>query len=183
MKNYYYNGMRKFLVFMFIFLFTTSAVFADGDLWDNFGDTNTYGQKAVSEQDFEKALESKQKKKRRDKNIPKGESFSQSNETEIIKNSTSELPILLVPLPLKIDKKYVLPIGHYQVEGVKENGNVYLKFYQAHDVMAKIPAEETDDDFGEDSINFVKLVPHGDYHVEVRYGGVDFNAYSIIDIE
>ena len=54
--------MRKFLVFMFIFLFTTSAVFADGDLWDNFGDTNTYGQKAVSEQDFEKALESKQKK-------------------------------------------------------------------------------------------------------------------------
>lgn len=175
--------MRKFLIFTLLFSLTVSAVFADGDLWDNFGDTNVYGQKAVSEQDFEKAIESKQKKKKRDKNIPKGESFSQSNETEMLKNSSAELPILLVPLPLKIDNKYILPIGHYQVEGVKENGNVYLKFYQAHDVMAKIPAEETNDDYGEDAINFVKLVPHGDYHVEVIYGGVDFNAYSIIDIE
>lgn len=151
---------------------------ADGDLWDNFGDTNAYGQKAVTDQDFDKALESKKKKKKRDKNIPKGDSFSQSNETEMLKNSTKELPVLLVPLNLKS-----IPIGHYQVEGVRENGEIYIKLYQAHDVIAKIPAEETDDDFGEETINFVKLLPHGDYHVEIIFGGVDFNAYTIIYIE
>lgn len=169
--------MKKFLTFLSIIFIGTSAM-ADGDLWDNFGDTNAYGQKAVTDQDFDKALESKKKKKKRDKNIPKGDSFSQSNETEMLKNSTKELPVLLVPLNLKS-----IPIGHYQVEGVRENGEIYIKLYQAHDVIAKIPAEETDDDFGEETINFVKLLPHGDYHVEIIFGGVDFNAYTIIYIE
>lgn len=154
---------------------------ADGDLWDNFGDSNVYGQESVTDQDFDKALESKQKKKK-NKNIPKGESFSQSNETELLKES-KELPILLIPLALKINENSIIPIGHYQVEGVKEGKDIFLKLYQAHDVIAKIPAEETNDDFGEETINFVKLLPHGDCHVEIIYGGVDFNAYSIIDIE
>ncbi len=174
--------MKKFFTILFI-IFIGSSVLADGDLWDNFGDTNVYGQKAVTEQDFDKALESKQKKKKRDKNIPKGENFSQSNETEMLKNSNKELPVLLIPLTLKVNEKYIIPVGHYQVEGVKENGEVFIKLYQAHDVIAKLPAEETDDDFGEETINFVKLLPHGDYHVEIIYGGVDFNAYTIVDIE
>ncbi len=174
--------MKKFLTLLFI-LFIGTSVFADGDLWDNFGDANTYGQKPVTEQEFNKALESKQKKKKRDKNIPKGENFSQSSETEALTNTTKEPQILLIPLNLKLDNKYLIPVGHYEVEGVKENGNVYIKLYQAHNLIAKLPAEETDDDFDEPTINFVKLRSHGDYHVEIIFGGVDFNAYSIIDIE
>lgn len=174
--------MKKFLIILGI-IFIGCNVFAEGDLWDNFGDTDIYGQKAVTDQDFDKALESKQKKKKRDKNIPKGENFSQSNETEMLKNSTKELPVLLIPLTLKVNEKYSIPVGHYQVEGIKENGEVYITLYQAHDVIAKLPAEETNDDFGEETINFVKLLPHGDYHVEIIYGGVDFNAYTIVDIE
>ena len=138
--------MKKFLIILGI-IFIGCNVFAEGDLWDNFGDTDIYGQKAVTDQDFDKALESKQKKKKRDKNIPKGENFSQSNETEMLKNSTKELPVLLIPLTLKVNEKYSIPIGHYQVEGVKENGEVFIKLYQAHDVIAKLPAEETNDDF------------------------------------
>ena len=154
------------------------------DMWDNFGDSNVYGQKPVTQQEFEKALESKKKKsKKKDKNVPKGENFSQSNETDMIKETTEELPILLVPVNLKIKEGYVVPVGHYLVEGVKEDNVVYIKLYQAHDLIAKIPAEETYDDFGEQTISFVKLVPHGDYHVEIRYGGIDFNAYAIIDTE
>lgn len=176
--------MKKFLIIFVILLLTCGTALADGDLWDNFGDTNVYGQQAVSEQDFEKALESKKKKKKKvDKNIPKGDSFSQSNETEMLKNSTKELPILLIPLELKLDETHILPIGHYQVEGIKENGEVFIRLSQAHDVIAKLPAEETEDDFGEETINFVKLLPHGDCHVEIIYGGVDFNAYTIIDIK
>lgn len=173
--------MKKFFVILSL-IFIGCSVLADGDLWDNFGDTNTYGQQAVNEDEFNKALESKQKKKKRDKNIPKGAEFSQSNETELLKN-TKELPILLIPLELKVNEKYTIPIGHYQVEGVRENGEVFIKLYQAHDVIAKLPAEETDDDFGEETIIFVKLLPHGDCHVEIIYGGVDFNAYTIVDIK
>jgi len=159
---------------------------ADDGLWDNFGDSNVYGQKPVSQKDFEKALESKKKKtknKKKDKEVPKGESFSQSNETDAIKDVTSELPILLVPVGLKVKEGYIVPIGHYLVEGEKTDDGVYLKLFQAHDLIAKIPAQETDDDFGEQTISFVKLIPHGDYHVEIIYGGIDFNAFAIIDTE
>lgn len=173
--------MKKFLTLLLIIFASSDLAFADGDLWDNFGDSNIYGQHAVSEKEFEKAVESKQKKKKRNKNIPKGENFSQSSETEALSQTTKEPQILLIPLNLK--SKTPIPTGHYEVEGVKENGNIYLKLYQAHNLIAKLPAVETDDDFDEPTINFVKLRPHGDYHVEIIYGGVDFNAYTIIDIE
>lgn len=175
--------MRKILSLILILFFTSNLAIADGDLWDNFGDQNIYGQQAVSEQDFQKALDSKKQKqkKKKDKNIPKGESFSQSNETEALSNTTKELPVLLIPLSLKVGAE-IIPVGHYQVEGKKENGQTFLMLYQGHTVIAKLPAEETNDDFGEPSINFVKLLPHGDYHVQIIYGCLDFNAYSVIDI-
>ena len=175
--------MIKIAVFLFIIFFTENFVLAEGDLWDNLGDQNTYGQEAVTDQDFEKALESKKSKKKRDKNIPKGESFSQSNETEALSNTSKELPVLLIPLTLKVNDNSIIPVGHYQVEGVKENGKTYIKLYQAHDVIAKLPAQETNDDFNEPTINFVKLMPHGDYHVKIIYGGIDFNAYTVLDTE
>ena len=177
--------MKKILFLIFAIIIS-QATFAD-DMWDNFGDSNVYGQQSVSDEEFEKALESKKtknKKTRKNKEIQNGENFSQSNETEILNSTISELPILLIPLPLKIKDDYIIPIGHYQVEGEKtDNGEVFLKLYQAHDLIAKIPAEETNDDFGEDIINFVKLKSHGDYHVEILFGNPDFNAFTIVDIE
>lgn len=173
--------MKKIFIYTFLLIFAGNLALADGDLWDNFGDQNAYGQKAVSEEDFQKALDSKKGKKKKDKNIPKGETFSQSNETEIINNTSKELPILMIPLNLKVGDG-VIPIGHYQVEGEKEDGTIYLNLYQGHSLIAKLPAEETDDDFGENTINFVKLIPHGDYHVQIIYGGIDYNAFSVIDI-
>ncbi len=178
--------MKKFLVTLFaLSVASGNFALADGDLWDNFGDSGVYGQKSVTDDEFDKALESKKKKfkKKKNKEIPKGESFSQSNETKMLTETSKDLPILLIPLALKVKEGYTIPIGHYQVEGEKKDGEVYIKLYQAHDLIAKIPAEETEDDFGETSINFVKLLPHGDYHVEIIYGGMDFNAYAIIDTE
>jgi len=176
--------MKKLLsLFVSIIVLSGGYVMAD-DLWDNFGDSNVYGQTPVSEQEFEEALKIRQKNKKKDKNIPKGENFSQSNETEMLTDTTKELPVLIIPLPLKVKEGYTIPVGHYQVEGEKkDNGNIFINLYQAHDVIAKIPAEETDDDFGEDAINFVKLQPHGDCHVEILYGGFDFNAFAVIDTE
>lgn len=175
--------MRKFLVILFaIFIGTGNIALADGDdLWDNFGDQNVYGQKPVSEQEFEKALESKKGKKKRDKNIPKGESFQQSNETEILSKSVQELPVLLVPLNLQVNNQSV-PIGHYQVIGEKKDGKTHIKLYQSHYLIADIPAIETNDDFNEQTISFVKLSQYSTKQVKIIFGNVDFNAYAIVNI-
>lgn len=174
--------MKKFFLTIFTVILCCNVGFCE-DLWDNFGDTNVYGQQSVTDDEFEKALESKQKKKsKKNKNVPKGENFSQSNETQAIIDKSKEPLILLIPVALKF-KDAEIPIGHYEVEGVKEDGNIYFKLYQAHRLIAKIPAQETNDDFGEPTINFVKLLPHGNYHVQIIFGGMDFNAYSIIDME
>ena len=175
--------MKKFLTLLFAIIISAgNFALADGDLWDNFGDPNVYGQKPVSDKEFEQAIESKKGKKKKDKNIPKGESFQQSNETNAILNSAAELPVLLIPLTLENIDHSKIPVGHYQVEGKKENGQVYLKLYQSHDVIAQIPAVETNDDFDEPTISFVKLLPHGENHVQIIYGCTTFNAYSIIDV-
>ena len=80
--------MKKILTIIFGFIILScGTAFAEGDLWDNYGDQHTYGQKAVSDKEFDKALESKKKKKKRNKNIPKGNEFHQSNETQFIKDA------------------------------------------------------------------------------------------------
>lgn len=190
--------MKKFSILLLCIFFLGTLNSYANDLWDNFGDSNVYGQKAVSEEDFQKALESKKSrksspfgktlfekmKKNTNKDIPKGESYSQSNESEIISNTKAELPVLMIPLPLKLNDNYIIPIGHYQVEGEKnDDGEVYIKLYQAHDLIAKIPAKETEHDYEDEAINFVKLEPHGETHVEIIFGCLDFNAYAVVDTE
>ena len=52
--------MRKILSsILILFLAGSNLAYADGDLWDNFGDQNFYGTKAVSDKDFDKAIEIK----------------------------------------------------------------------------------------------------------------------------
>lgn len=176
--------MKKFLVVLFAVIFCAgNFAFAESeDLWDNFGDQNIYGQKPVSDKEFEKALESKKGKKKRDKNVPKGESFTQSNETELLKKSSQELPVLLIPLTLQVSEQTTVPIGHYQVIGEKRNGQTYIKLYQAHYLIADIPAIETNDDFNEPTINFVKLSQYSTKEVKIIFGSLDFNAYAIVNI-
>lgn len=176
--------MKKLIILLFAIIFTTAnASFADGDLWDNFGDQNVYGQEPVSDQDFEKALESKKKKKKRDKNIPKGEEFRQSNETDTINKMPESLPIVCVSAPVKISEDAILPVGHYQAKGEIKNGTPVIQLYQSQNLMAEIPATETNDDFNEPEINFIRMIDSGNENqVKFIFGSVDFNAYAILDI-
>ncbi len=177
--------MRKLFFILFVFLlFSTNLSYAEGDLWDNFGDTNVYGQKPVTDEEFEKALESKKgkPKKPKDRLLRNGEAYQQSNETQFLNKMPKELPILLIPLNLELQEDAILPVGHYQVAGEKIDGNIYLKFYQAHNLLANIKATETNSDFNEEEINFVKLLPENDSQVKIIYGSVDFNAYALVNI-
>ena len=180
--------MKKILLLLICLTFCGTSVFADelselGSMWDLFSEQqNNVGEKQfISDQDFEKAVESKQKKKKKDKNIPKGEMYRQSNETDFIIDTKKELPVLVIPLNLNIDDE-TLPMGHYQVLGEKINGSPVLKLYQAHHLMAQIPVTETHDDFNQAQINFVKLMGHSNDSIKIIFGNVDFNAYALVDI-
>lgn len=194
--------MKKFVVTIFVLfsIFMCTSVWADdvdvpatGDLWDNWSSPKDfYGQdKPVTDEDFDKAVEQVKDKqnrnwfglKKRNKNIPKGEEFSQSNETEIINSNADKdsLPVISLPVELKVGDD-ILPVGHYQIKAEKENGNTVIKFYQAQYVMAQVPAQETSDDFGEEAILFAKWVPENDNQIKLIFGSMDINAYALIDI-
>lgn len=201
-KKHYYNSMKKFLLVIFLFLFvgisSQTFVLADdvdlpatGDLWDNWN-TREDGKEAkpVTDEEFDKALQQVDKKVNKWKNwaknrqIPKGQEFNKSNETEMIDNSYGEkqvLPVLSLPVELKVDDN-ILPVGHYQVVGEKVEGQTVLKFYQSQYLMAQFPAVETTCDFGEDTISFVKWEAVNDNQIKVMYGSLDLNAYAIIEI-
>ena len=145
--------MKKFLVsFISIILISGTPVLADGDLWDNFGDQNFYGQKAVSDKEFQDALDSKLRKKNKNKKF-KGEAQHQGNETNEIKATANEPNILCIPTTLSLNSKIIISPGHYEVIGEKKDGKTVLKLYQAHYLIAELPAIETNNDFDQESVN------------------------------
>lgn len=183
--------MKRILLTLSVILLTSSnCAFADGDLWDNFGDTNVYNQKAVTDEEFEKALKSKTEPKgffklfKRDKNVPRGEQLYDGNEgeSEITISEDDEPSVVCIPLELKIDENKILPIGHYEVKGKMTDGKPYLWLYQGHYALAEIPAKLTKDDFGEKTVNFAKIMESGEKQIKLIYGSLDFNAYADIDI-
>ena len=189
--------MKKVLLFLFLILFCVNVCYSadvdvdvSDDLWDNWNsDQQMYGQdKSVSDEDFEKTvkqLEDKKNKRIRKKTVPKGEEFHQSNETEVISEQANKdsLPVVCISAEIQLEDG-VLPIGHYQVKGVKEeDGSVSLELYQAHYVMAKFPATETNDDFGSETISFAKWEPVGENGLKIIFGSVDFNAYTVVNLK
>lgn len=165
---------------------------ATGDLWDNWNTRQDEREaKPVSDEDFDKALKQVDQKVNKWKNwaekrkIPKGEEFSQSNETEIINNeqekADNSLPVLTFPFELQIGEDY-MPVGHYQIKGEKVDGTVVFKFYQGNIKMAQIPATETNDDFNSETITFSKWEAQGDNEIKIMYGSMNLNAYAFVPI-
>lgn len=192
--------MKKFLILLLIVLFSVAPKVmandvdlpANGDLWDNWNTSqDMYGQdKSVSDEEFDKVIDKLKEKRDKLKNrfkkspIPKGEEFSQSNETDVLTEHAEKdtsLPVLCVPVDLAIGEG-VLPVGHYQIKGEKEGNSVTLSFYQAQHLMAKVPAIETTDDFEEETITFADWKLEGENKIKVIYGSMEFNAYTYLDI-
>lgn len=175
--------MKKLFILFFMFFLCCNAVMADDD-WGSVGEIKELDipdkPQFFSDQDFQKAVESKQKKKK-NKNIPKGENYRQSDETDTIINTKTELPILVVPLEVNAGGDSVITPGYYQVVGEKVDGKPILKLYQAHTLIAQLPAVETRDDFDQEYVNFVKLINHGSGRAKIIFGNLDFNAYTVVN--
>lgn len=197
-EKHYYKSMKKFAITLLCLLISAPCVVADdvdmpatGDLWDNWNPREDAREaKPVSDADFDKALEqvdnkvNKWKKRLEKKNLPKGEEFRQSNETEFLNTEHGEqasLPVLCLPFEITLGEG-VIPVGHYQLKAEKVDHQLFLNLYQAHYLVAKIPAVETEDDFGEDSIFFAKWLPDEGNRVKIIYGSLEYNAYTIVEI-
>lgn len=185
--------MRKILITLLTLLYLTPFAKAeDAGLWDNFGDTNIYipeEQTAVSDEQFDKTVENvKEKQKKRGLFAPKepkkikGKSYQESNETEFLNNIKVETPILRIPYELQATNGLTIPIGHYQTVFEKDdNGFITMKLYQAHTLVAQLPAQETEEDLFDEHINYLTLEDFGETKVKINYGSIDFNAFAIID--
>lgn len=190
--------MKRFLLLtIFVFLFTLTV---NADSFDDFANVERMwdGQKSITNKEFEQVIEKleekgkqkeeKQKKKKRKKlfgsgttlheelnpekaNIAELDSINSEAEEVLINN-----PVLLM-LPDTIIEK-----GFYKVEPEKDNntGKKFVKFYQSQYLMGRLEVVETDDDFGEEHLNFAKIVPYNDSFVKFIFGSIDFNGYALI---
>ncbi len=188
--------MKKILIALVIIcLIHVAPVFADDDagyggigesMKDTYGVENAFtGQKPITDEEFQKTLDkikAKQNKKKKNSQL-KGKSFNEDSSGTHIDETAAKTTILSVPLMLLNGDGTEIPVGHYKIVGVKDKNDVYLDFYQSSMRVARVPAIETNNDFKENNINFVKLMPYNSQRVEIIYGSIDFNAYTFIRIK
>jgi len=183
------------IVFSLFFALSMPAVSAES--WDDYNDLDRAwdGQKTITNKEFEQvmdALQEKQKKsearkkKRKAKKISGGgtslhKELNPDNEITEIKLAKPEEEGILVNIPVNIyTPENEIEQGYYNVFATKEDGKIYLNFYQAHYLKGKVEATETEEDFNESEVNFAKIIPFNDSFVKIIYGSIDFNAYAYI---
>ena len=190
--------MRKSFIFaLLICLFGISPVLADS--WDDFSnlDKTWEAQKSVPNSDYEEvvnALEEKkeaaeQKKKRKKfRKLFSGGGTTLHNELKPDSN-IKDIPdvkpkedgvLTNVFVDLLLDGK-ILEKGFYKIIAERdEQKKIHIKFYQSQFLKGEIIAEETDDDYGQETIDFAKVVPYNQNFVKIIFGSIDFNAYAYI---
>lgn len=141
------------------------------------------GQKMIKNEDYDKVVDELEKRKNAKKiraNKRAGQALmkeSTGTEMDFLSKFEEQYPLLNLTVPMKVGNKEI-PVGHYKVIGVNDNGRVFLNLCQSYDVVARIPANLTEDDFNENEINFVKIEDVGNNVLILKYGSMKFNAYA-----
>ena len=188
--------MKKYLLLL-IFLLLIIPVNADS--WDDIVNVDRMwdGQKSITNKEFEQVVEKleenkakkeeKQKKKRFKKLFGTGNTLHEELnpddnilEMDSIKPEEQDLLVNL-PVDILLDGK-ALERGYYRVEGVRdqESKKVFLKFYQSQFLKGELEVIETKDDFEQDRVDFVKVIPYNDSFIKIIFGSLEFNAYNFI---
>lgn len=187
--------MKKILIaLMIICLMRVLPVMAEdgsegfGGIGDSMKDTagveNAFnGQKPITDEEFQKTLDKIKAKQNKGKKLFKGKNVNEENSGTYLDETTAKVTVLSVPFDLVNGDGAEIPVGHYKIVGKKEKNDIYLEFYQSSQLVAKVPAIETNKDFNQNDINYVKLLPYNSQRVEVIYGSIDFNAYTFIRIK
>ena len=190
--------MRKSIILTVLFMLCL-PVFSD-DFFDSYtGVDNAWdGQKAVTNKEFEEAIdtltkkqkkkEERQKKRKIRKHTGGGtslhaglEPMSEIKAIDALKDKDKdEGQLLNIPVEIVIDGQVLEP-GFYNIFGEKDDkNNFYLSFYQSQFFKGKIKAYPTKDDFDSDNLDFVKFIPYDNQYLKVVFGSMDFNAYAYV---
>ena len=121
----------------------------------------------------------KNKSNKKNKKPKKGQEMNKANETELLSNINTAIPLLNLPVKTLVGDTILIP-GHYKVVGVKQNNKVYLNFYQGHSMVAKTEAFETEDDFNSDEIYFLKYDEMPNHQLKIMFGSMEFNAFTFV---
>lgn len=187
--------MKKIVIFLFLMFCTSLLAYADdmesfGDGAGGFGDYGKsiddamYKQKPVTDEEFEKTMQKlTDKKNKKKKKKFKGQDLKQGEQNSMLNELSESYLLLSLPVELIVDEETTIPAGHYRVVAKKDKNKVHFEFYQAHLLIANVDAIEAESDFGENTINFVKVLPYDENRVKLIYGSVDLNAYAFINIK
>ena len=187
--------MKKIFLPIFIFSLITSVVFAaensaSTDEWQDIGKMQDAwdGQKIITDDLFNKIIDMKTKKSRQkeEKRFKRkvGESIAPNpvNEgnTALIKKIAEDFPTLLVPKTLMYDSTQINP-GFYRILAAKtKDGDFFINFYQGNNLIGKIPATETQEDFETETINYAKIIyDEQDNTAKIVYGCIDYNLVAV----
>lgn len=190
--------MHKKILLLLIAVILAAPVLAEEVDWSKYDNIDNAwdGQKIITNKQFEdtmNALEEKKNKKlkkQREKAIRKVKGRSLHDNMDAHKdNIESQTPLeemedcqlLSIPVDFVLDGKPIEK-GFYRIIGEKKDDGVYLELYQSHKLIAQIKARETKDDFNQEYIQFVKLLPYNDQYMKIIFGSLDFNAYAYINI-
>lgn len=180
--------MKKFyllILILIIFLNVSPKVLAEDKELNEYTNSveNAFnGQKPITDEEFDKMVEKLRDKKYKKQRTPfKGQSVNKDQDDNGIFDNENIL--LSLPVTLLTKDGTEIPVGHYKVTCEKKNDSVYFNFYQGYNLIAKVDAKETDNDFKEPSINFCKLVPYDEQYVKIIYGSLEFNAYAFIPVK
>jgi len=189
--------MTKRILIIILTIFFVLPSIANAADWSDFDNIDNAwdGQKPITNKEFEQtmdALEARKKQveeKKQQKLLKKFKGNSLHNDTSVNKEGfETQNPqqedesgqLLNLPVVLFIQDKKIEQ-GFYQVLGEKNEEGVFLNLYQAYTLVAKIQLQETDDDFGESKLNFVKLLPFDNKRMKLIYGSIDFNGATLVD--
>ena len=190
--------MRKKIVLLLILSLFALPICAEEVDWSKYDNIDNAwdGQKVITNKQFEEtmnALEAKKNKKmnrQKEKAIRKVKGSSLHDNMDAHKdNIESQTPLeeaeecQVINIPVNfVSNGKIIDCGYYKVVGEKKDDGVYLELYQAHNLIARIKARETQDDFDQEFIQFVKLIPDTDTRMKLIFGSVAFNAYTYINI-
>lgn len=190
--------MRKFLLLIIFFTVLGLFNYVKADDWSEFSNADNMwdGQKSITNKEFEQVIDAleekkvKKEKKQFNKKVKKvsGGGTSLHNNIQPTDDFTKITPLtknkdgllLNIPVNLIIDE-ILLEKGYYKILAeIDKNNDIYFLFYQSQFFKGKVKANETTNDYNQEDVNFVKLLPYNDNFVKIIYGSIDFNAYAYI---
>ncbi|MGN1125025.1 MAG: hypothetical protein ACI4SM_02445 [Candidatus Gastranaerophilaceae bacterium] len=184
------NTILYLLSILMIFVLQQASfaedVSSSGDWSDISNVQNAWdGQKIITNKEYEQVVNELERRKNAKNTRAQKKAgdilmkSSEGSEADFLCKFNEQYPLLNLTVPITTSAG-VIPPGHYKAVGVKKDGKIFINLCQSYDVVGKIPAIETDEDFDEMDINFIKVEEVAQNVLKIMYGSMKFNAYAYL---